>query len=136
MQESADAEPEEGPEGEDGDEEGKRSPKPPTWSGLRSIDKARATELPPPCLHGIATVSLAPLVQRTSTDRLTEIATVRPERVEHTAVYQQRKFPSAFLECGKQCMKDAAAGVKRRVELNLWRRHHADCPGRPVVSSS
>ena len=32
--------------------------------------------------------------------RLTEIATVRPERIKHTAVYQRRKFPSAFLECG------------------------------------
>ena len=90
---------EEEPANEDGEQEGKRSPPPPAWSGLRSIDKARASEAPPPCLHGIATVSLAPLVLRTSSDRLTEIASVRPERVEHTAVYQKRKYPSAFLEC-------------------------------------
>ena len=67
--EPAEAEPAEDAAGEDGDGEGDRSPPPPVWSGLKSIDKARAGEETPPCINGIASVSLAPLVQRSSTDR-------------------------------------------------------------------
>jgi len=63
------ADPADDPTGEDGQAEGRRSPPPPVWSGLKSIDKARAGEPTPPCINGIASVSLAPLVQRASTDR-------------------------------------------------------------------
>ena len=83
-------------EGEDDEAKGKSPP--PVWSGLKSIDKARAEEAEPPCQHGIASIDLSPLVKMAS-DRLSETAAIRPERNTHKSVYRRRLFPSAFLEC-------------------------------------
>jgi hypothetical protein len=84
-------------EGEDG-EGTRKSPDPPLWSGLRSIDRARAEEAEAPCQHGITSIDLSPLVKMAS-DRLSETAAVRPERNTHVGVYRRQLFPSAFLDC-------------------------------------
>ena len=77
----------------------KRRSRPEVWSGLRSVDRARAEEPTPATPHGIAQIDLSPLVQNAS-DRLTQTAMVVPERATHTSLYQQRRFPAAFLEAG------------------------------------
>ena len=92
-----DAEEEAPDEGQDG-EGTPKSRHPPLWSGLRSIDRARADEAEAPCKHGMASIDLSPLVKMAS-DKLSETAAVRPERNTHVGVYRRQLFPSAFLDC-------------------------------------
>jgi hypothetical protein len=84
----------------DGEEAGEvRERPPPVWSGLRSIDKARAGEELAVTPHGVATIDLSPLVKMAS-DRLVDTQMVVPARVQHKSIYQPRCSPSAFLDHG------------------------------------
>ena len=92
------------PEGEETTEEKKLNPDiVKQWSGLKRIDRERATQIPPPPQFGLVRVKLADMV-REGSRRIVATPEISPMKEENAPKYavsfHNKQYPSAFIECG------------------------------------